>query len=430
MAGALARAVGDTMREITSTVPATKSRRRKASRVTNVVPSAPLVASIVAPDLCVLPLGSVLPSVHNPRTDATSDLDGLATSMATEHEPYLLQPPVVEQYANSYRIVSGERRVRGAALAGWNTIACLVRPALDPVLTHTMRIVENLHRADLHSLDAATALKIAWLCENGLALGAGEAVTDLLARELPPAATLAALAEVASDAGFVPSHPAITWEALLGRLGLALNRERLKKLLRVLNLHPAVLETVRPLELSEAALRALGTLNEADQQQLAAALRDDPLLGAKIRRIARRVKQKGYPIAKAIAEVRGQVYMPELPRSASEREMYNRASDASSNDEEDSHGGEAGGEHGHPLNHSDRSSVNTTSPTELTDIGPECADAVLRLLELAEQVTQTISTIYTTANGVAPSTLPSPWGDIVLEATTLLQTTLTDHALH
>lgn len=403
---------------MTATAPAKRDRRGNASETSGALPSASLVASIVTPELRVLPLASVLPSVHNPRTDAMSDLDGLAASMATEREPHLLQPPVVEQNGDRYCIVSGERRVRAAMLAGWSTIACLVRPALDPVLTHTMRIVENLHRADLHPLDVATALKIAWLGENCLALGADEAVAALLARDLPPAATLAALTEMATDVGFVPSHPAVTWEALLGRLGLALNRERLKKLLRVLNLHPAVLETVRPLDLSEAALRALGTLNEADQQQLAAALCDDSLLGTKIRRIARRVKQKGYPMAKAIAEVRGQVYLPEL------------VSDRSSSDHDHSHEDEAGGDHVHPLNHSDRSPVDAINPTELTDIGPECADAVLRLLELAEQVTQIISTMQTTANGVAPSALPSPWGDLVREATTLIDTTLTEHALH
>jgi hypothetical protein len=72
-----------------------------------------------------------------------------------------------------YSVLAGERRIRAAHLAGWKTIECVVRPRSDPLQAHTLRLVENLHRRDLHPLDEAAALKIAWLAANADAMGLG-----------------------------------------------------------------------------------------------------------------------------------------------------------------------------------------------------------------------------------------------------------------
>jgi len=340
------------------------------------------------PDLVILPLGQLVYAAQNPRSDAGEAIAGLAASMASEHEPYLIQPPTVECItSSSYRIVSGERRVRGAALAGWATLACLVHKPLDPLLSHTIRVVENLHRVDLHPLDSATALKIAWLASNGLALDAGPAVRSTLAAETSPSETLAALTAIVTEAGFVPTRPPVTWEVLLGRLGLAIDRERLKKLLRVLNLTPVVLQAMRPLGLSEAALRALGTLTGADQELLAQALSDDPTLGRQIRRIARRVRQQGYSIEQALAEAQGRVYAAERAASI-----------------DDGVAGEG----------------------ESPAVGTDCADAVLRLLEAADQLGRAIAALQAATGHVPISAIPAPWGEVAAEALTLARAVIPD----
>src|SRR5690606_35595986 len=118
----------------------------------------------------VLAITAIVPAAQNPRTDAERDLAGLIASLASEQEPYLVQAPVVERRADRYVLISGERRVRAALAAGWQQIACVVVPPQDPQHAHTMRMVENLHRQELHPLDTAIALKIAWLSENCLAL--------------------------------------------------------------------------------------------------------------------------------------------------------------------------------------------------------------------------------------------------------------------
>ena len=349
----------------------------------------------VPPRLVVLDLSALLMTPRNPRSDGATDLDGLAASMASEGEPLLVHPPSVEAVAPGvYRIISGERRVRAAMLAGWNTIPCLVREPLDPLAAHTIRLVENLHRRDLHPLDAATALKVAWLAENAGALGAGAQVRAALAQEAHPQQTLAALTAIAADAGFTPTRPVVTWEALLKRLGLGLDPERRKKLLRVLSLEPDVIDLVRPLALSEAALRALGTLGGDDQREVALALVEDPLLARKVRAIARLVCRAGYPVAQALAEVRGEVYSgPSNPAAVVSLPEQSEA-DMS------------------PAMEGDMSVSVFTS-------GGDYSDAVFHLLDTAEQFAAARTRLVQVIGTTPLESLPNPWGDLVAEALAL-----------
>jgi hypothetical protein len=285
-----------------------------------------------------------------------------------------------------------------------------------------MRVVENLHRVELHPLDSAIALKIAWLTENALALGAEEVINETLAKEQPPLATLLELERVAEEVGVQIYRPKVPWQALLDRLGLAIKRERLDKLLRVLALTPQVIELVRPLSLSEAALRAMGTLDDEDQHVLAKAIQTDEHLQSRIRRIARRVKQKGYPIAKAIAEAQGRIYDPHHPEGGEAIGLDDLFDDLEMDGEEISPDQEG------------KRSVRARSLEEERDdeaeeesgaeIGPEGADAVLRLLDLAEQLRTTVATIRKQHGGRAPSDLPPPWGEIAQEAHTIIEQAL------
>lgn len=343
----------------------------------------------------VLAIQAIVPAAQNPRTDAERDLSGLIASLASEQEPYLVQAPLVERRADHYLLISGERRVRAALAAGWQQIACVVMPAQDPKHAHTMRLLENLHRQELHPLDTAIALKIAWLSENCVALEATDAVQTLLHAEQAPYATLQALEQLAATLGFTPTKPRISWQTLLTRLGLGINKERLKKLLRVLALSPEVLECVRPLHVSEASLRALGTLEEGDQLILAHAIQGDTHLQSRIRRIARRVKQKGYPIAKAIAEAQGRVYDPHATQAKTldADDLINEL-DQPAAMEAEAYGG----------------------ARETALLEPAIAEAVLRLLDLAEHVRSTQAVLRGHGQPLEP-----PWSELWEEAQELLK---------
>jgi ParB/RepB/Spo0J family partition protein len=393
------------------------ARRKRDPENAVALPSAALAEGVQAPELHVLVVAEIQPATQNPRSDAASDLDGLIASLASEREPYLVQPPLVERLpSGAYRLISGERRLRAVTAAGWKQIACLVQPHISPIVAHSMRVVENLHRVELHPLDSAIALKIAWLTENGLALGAEAAIHATLAKEQPPLATLLELGAVTKEAGFAPTAPPIPWQALLDRLGLAIKRERLDKLLRVLALTPQVIELVRPLSLSEASLRAMGTLDDDDQLTLARAIQTDEHLQSRIRRIARRVKQKGYPIAKAIAEAQGRIYDPHHPEGGEAIGIDDLFDDL---EIDESGGGET--RSGRARNEGESDEEEEESSAEL---GTEGADAVLRLLDLAEQLRGAVATIRKQSGGRAPSELPPPWGEIAQEAQAIIEQAL------
>lgn len=395
------------------------ARRKREQQSAVALPSAALAEGVQAPELHVLAVAEIQTAFQNPRSDAASDLDGLIASLASEREPYLVQPPLVERLPSGiYRLISGERRLRAVTAAGWQQVACLVQPHISPIVAHSMRVVENLHRVELHPLDSAIALKIAWLTENALALGAEEVINETLAKEQPPLVTLLELERVAEEVGVQIYRPKVPWQALLDRLGLAIKRERLDKLLRVLALTPQVIELVRPLSLSEAALRAMGTLDDEDQHVLAKAIQTDEHLQSRIRRIARRVKQKGYPIAKAIAEAQGRIYDPHHPEGGEaigtdelfeDLEIYEQAIG-----EGDGRSDRLSDANAHPGDEQEEEGSSE-------ELGPEGADAVLRLLDLAEQLRGAVATIRKQSGGRAPSELPPPWGEIAQEAHTMIE---------
>ena len=70
----------------------------------------------------------------------------------------LLQPIVVRPKGARYELISGERRLRAAIMAGWKTIAAQVREASDRE-TAELAIIENLQRKDLNALEKADSFK-------------------------------------------------------------------------------------------------------------------------------------------------------------------------------------------------------------------------------------------------------------------------------
>ncbi len=257
------------------------------------------------PNLQTLPLDSIRFDPRNPRTDAeTTNLDELAASIASGG---VVQPPVVLQADDgSYRVLTGERRVRAARLAGLTELCCIVRPDPGPLQAHRLRLMENLHRKELNPIDRAAALRIAWLAANAESMGLKEQASAVLGRPVPPGKLLPDLEALLAEHGFAQTKPAVTWNTVLDSLGIEMTKSRRKKLLQILAIPQDVQETLRESPVTEAAVRAISRLDEDAQRQVADAVHEDPGLARRVRRIARAVKDQGYTVDDALAEARGE----------------------------------------------------------------------------------------------------------------------------
>ncbi len=93
---------------------------------------------------------------YQPRRVFTeSEIGSLAESLK-EHD--ILQPILVRVVDGRYQLISGERRLRAAIKANWETIPARVRNA-DDRLVSELAIVENLQRKDLNPIEKALSFR-------------------------------------------------------------------------------------------------------------------------------------------------------------------------------------------------------------------------------------------------------------------------------
>lgn len=103
----------------------------------------------------------VKPNPYQPRKEyIQKDLDELAQSI---REVGIIQPLVVskiEEYTDDgtrvhYQLISGERRLRAARIAGMKTVPAVVRREEDSNVKLSMALIENLQRSDLNPIETA-----------------------------------------------------------------------------------------------------------------------------------------------------------------------------------------------------------------------------------------------------------------------------------
>lgn len=82
-------------------------------------------------------------------------LEELAASIAAHG---ILQPLSVRRTAGGYELISGERRLRAAKLAGLSQVPCLV-VAADAQESSLLALIENIQRRDLNFWEEAQALQ-------------------------------------------------------------------------------------------------------------------------------------------------------------------------------------------------------------------------------------------------------------------------------
>jgi ParB family transcriptional regulator, chromosome partitioning protein len=103
-----------------------------------------------------IPLSEIRMNPNQPRRDVEhANLEALATSI-TDHG--VLQPILVTETLDGYRIVAGERRVQAARLAGLERIPAVIRQLADREQLE-LALVENVQREDLNPIEEANAFR-------------------------------------------------------------------------------------------------------------------------------------------------------------------------------------------------------------------------------------------------------------------------------
>jgi len=101
-----------------------------------------------------LPVGSLVPNRHQPRTYFDEALLADLASSLKIHG--MVQPIVVRRVGDRYEIIAGERRWRAARLAGLAMVPVVVKEVPDDRLLE-FALVENIQRQELNPIEEAKA---------------------------------------------------------------------------------------------------------------------------------------------------------------------------------------------------------------------------------------------------------------------------------
>lgn len=102
-----------------------------------------------------LPIGSIRPNPSQPRK--VFEESGLQELAASILQHGILQPLSVRRVGAVYELIAGERRLRGAKLAGLSEVPCILM-AMDEAQSGMAALVENLQRRDLDYIEEAEGL--------------------------------------------------------------------------------------------------------------------------------------------------------------------------------------------------------------------------------------------------------------------------------
>jgi ParB family chromosome partitioning protein len=119
------------------------------------IPGAP-EAGEASTGLLEVPANAIAPNPKQPRS--RFDDETLAELAASIREVGILQPIVVRRAGQGYEVVTGERRLRAAKLAGLATVPVVLRDSEDADLLREA-LIENIHREDLNPVELAEAFR-------------------------------------------------------------------------------------------------------------------------------------------------------------------------------------------------------------------------------------------------------------------------------
>jgi ParB family chromosome partitioning protein len=191
-----------------------------------------------------IPIRRILSNPYQPRRRMDEEaLKGLRDSIL-EHG--VIQPIVVTETIEGYRLVAGERRLRAAELAGLERIPAVVRQLADAGQLE-LALVENIQRADLNSMEEAHAYH-----------------------------------QLIEEFGF-------TQETVAGRVGRA--RSTVTNTLRLLELEPSVQAAIADGSLTEGHGRTLVGLEPQFQARLLDSIVGQSLSVRQTEELVRRLKE-------------------------------------------------------------------------------------------------------------------------------------------
>ena len=119
------------------------------------IPGAPEAGEITT-GLLEVPTGAIAPNPKQPRS--RFDDEALSELAASIREVGILQPIVVRRAGRGYEVVTGERRLRAAKLAGLATVPVVLRDSEDADLLREA-LIENIHREDLNPIELGEAFR-------------------------------------------------------------------------------------------------------------------------------------------------------------------------------------------------------------------------------------------------------------------------------
>jgi ParB family transcriptional regulator, chromosome partitioning protein len=191
-----------------------------------------------------IPIRRILSNPYQPRRRMDEEaLKGLRDSIL-EHG--VIQPILVTETIEGYRLVAGERRLRAAELAGLERIPAVVRQLADSGQLE-LALVENIQRADLNSIEEAHAYH-----------------------------------QLIEEFGF-------TQETVAGRVGRA--RSTVSNTLRLLELEPSVQAAIADGSLTEGHGRTLVGLEPQFQARLLDSIVGQSLSVRQTEELVRRLKE-------------------------------------------------------------------------------------------------------------------------------------------
>ena len=205
------------------------------------------------------------PNKNQPRK--TFNAESLKEMADSIRQHGIIQPLVVNEQNGRYMIIAGERRFRGAIIAGLKTVPVVVKHYTEKQIKE-VSLIENLQREDLNPVESAKAIR-----------------------------------ELMDVYGF-------TQESVADRIGKS--RPAIANTLRLLSLSPEVLSLVEKGRLSAGHARCLVTITNTDAQlKLALAACDNKMT---VRDLEKAVKDFFNPksIAKKLAQILTKNLYPEV----------------------------------------------------------------------------------------------------------------------
>jgi ParB family chromosome partitioning protein len=192
-----------------------------------------------------IPIARIQVNPYQPRKHM--DQDTLASLAASIAEHGVIQPIIVSETLEGYRLIAGERRLRAAILVGLERIPAVVRQVADQDQLQ-IALIENLQRADLDAIEEAHAYR-----------------------------------QLIDDFG-------LSQDTVATRVGRA--RSTVANTLRLLDLDPSLQQAIADGRISEGHARALGGLPPEHQARILGTVVERELSVRQTEELVRRVRDR------------------------------------------------------------------------------------------------------------------------------------------